>query len=166
MRRFTPWNRPLLGRLLMVPTSGSSARSASARIATATRSEPNLGIHPEPRPIVPRPSWVGGDLPAGPARHASRPAPGSGMPALAPSTQRRLAAGALALAGPLSGPSPDPPDRPLSRGATPSAFVPVRFAFAAFPLLIFCRRPTARPATLAMAGLGCGLTLAASYLCL
>jgi drug/metabolite transporter (DMT)-like permease len=150
----------------MVPTSGSTARSASARSATATRSEPTLGIHPEPRPIVPRPSWVGGDLHAGPARHASRPAPGSGMPALAPSTQRRLAAGALALAGTLYGASTDPLDRALSTGASPSAFVAVRFAFAAFALLIFCRRPIDRPATLAMAGLGCGLTLAASYLCL
>jgi drug/metabolite transporter (DMT)-like permease len=63
-------------------------------------------------------------------------------------------------------PSTEPLDRALSTGASPSAFVAVRFAFAAFALLIFCRRPIDCPATLAMAGLGCGLALAACYLCL
>jgi drug/metabolite transporter (DMT)-like permease len=150
----------------MVPTSGSTARSASARNATATPREPTLRTHPEPRRIAPRPDWARGDLRAGPAGRASRPAPGSGALALAPSTQRRLAACALALAGTLYGASTEPLDRALSTGASPSAFVAVRFAFAAFALLIFCRRPIDRPATLAMAGLGCGLTLAASYLCL
>src|SRR4051794_23746223 len=120
----------------MVPTSGSTARNASARNATATPREATLRTHPAPRPVAPRPDWARGDLRAGPAGRASRPAPGSGTLALAPSTQRRLAACALALAGTLYGASTEPLDRALSTGASPSAFVAVRFAFAAIALLI------------------------------
>jgi drug/metabolite transporter (DMT)-like permease len=77
-----------------------------------------------------------------------------------------LGAGALALAGTLYGASTEPLAWVLSSGVDAEAFLSLRFAFAAVALLLFCRRPVADPVALLKAGVGCGLALAGSYLCL
>ena len=73
---------------------------------------------------------------------------------------------ALVLAGILYGSSTEPLARVLTGGVNSSAFLSIRFAFAAAALLLFCRRPVRDPLALAAAGTGCGLALAGSYLCL
>jgi drug/metabolite transporter (DMT)-like permease len=54
----------------------------------------------------------------------------------------------------------------MSGGVDAEAFLSIRFAFAAAALLLFCRGPVADPVALLKAGVGCGLALAGSYLCL
>src|SRR4051794_38129590 len=84
-----------------------------------------------------------------------------------PTPRRRvLGACALALAGALYGASTEPLAWVLSSGVDAEAFLSLRFAFAAVALLLFCRRPVADPVALLKAGVGCGLALAGSYLCL
>ena len=95
---------------------------------------------------------------ASPARHRS---------VVHPTPRRRvLGACALALAGILYGASTEPLAWVLSGGVDAEAFLSVRFAFAAAALLLFCRGPVADPVALLKAGVGCGLALAGSYLCL
>ena len=77
-----------------------------------------------------------------------------------------LGACALALAGTLYGASTEPLAWVLSSGVDAEAFLSLRFAFAAVALLLFCRRPVTDPVALLKAGVGCGLALASSYLCL
>ena len=77
-----------------------------------------------------------------------------------------LGACALALAGILYGASTEPLAWVLSGGVDAEAFLSIRFAFAAAALLLFCRGPVADPVALLKAGVGCGLALAGSYLCL
>ena len=84
-----------------------------------------------------------------------------------PTPRRRvLGACALALAGILYGASTEPLAWVLSGGVDAEAFLSIRFAFAAAALLLFCRGPVADPVALLKAGVGCGLALAGSYLCL
>jgi drug/metabolite transporter (DMT)-like permease len=84
-----------------------------------------------------------------------------------PTPRRRvLGAFALALAGILYGGSTEPLAWVLSGGVDAEAFLSIRFAFAAAALLLFCRGPVADPVALLKAGVGCGLALAGSYLCL
>jgi drug/metabolite transporter (DMT)-like permease len=77
-----------------------------------------------------------------------------------------LGACALALAGVLYGASTEPLAWVLSRGVDAEAFLSLRFAFATVALLLFCRRPVVDPIALLKSGVGCGLALAGSYLCL
>lgn len=77
-----------------------------------------------------------------------------------------LGACALALAGILYGASTEPLAWVLSSGVDAETFLSLRFAFATVALLPFCRRPVIDPVALLKAGVGCGLALAGSYLCL
>jgi drug/metabolite transporter (DMT)-like permease len=95
---------------------------------------------------------------APPARHRS---------VAHPTPRRRVrGASALALAGILYGASTEPLAWVMSGGVDAEAFLSIRFAFAAAALLLFCRGPVADPVALLKAGVGCGLALAGSYLCL